>query len=67
MYEPISHIAFENARADIFCFDNGTEVKEYHAMIHVSSPQLPFAKQLEAVLHAYAHIFSAMPPTSRTR
>ena len=65
MYEPISHIAFENARADIFCFDNGTEVKEYHAMIHVSSPQLPFAKQLEAVLHAYAQLIEvSLPGTS---
>ena len=26
---------FENAYADVFCFDCGTEVKEYHAMIHL--------------------------------
>ena len=46
-------IQFENAVADVFQFDNGTEVREYHAMIHVSETRLPFAKQLEAVLNAY--------------
>ncbi len=49
----IQNIQFETARADIFSFDNGTEVREYHAMIHVSQTGLPFAKQLEAVLNAY--------------
>ena len=44
---------FENAFAEVFKFDNGTEVKEYHAMIHVRTPRLSFAKQLEAVLNAY--------------
>ena len=62
MNEQFSHIAFENARADVFCFDNGTEVKEYHAMIHVSTPQLPFAKQLEAVLNAYNQLIDATLP-----
>ncbi|MBP3775888.1 MAG: hypothetical protein IJ069_05245 [Prevotella sp.] len=44
---------FENAFAEVFKFDNGTEVKEYHAMIHVRTPRLSFAKQLETVLNAY--------------
>ena len=44
---------FENAFADVFQFDNGTEVREYHVMIHVSSSRLSYAQQLEAVLGAY--------------
>lgn len=46
-------ITFEKAYAEIYQFDNGTEVKEFHAMIHVSELGLPFANQLEAVLNAY--------------
>ena len=53
MNERLLHIAFENASADVSCFDNGTEVKEYHAMIHVDSKRLPYSQQLEAVLNAY--------------
>ena len=58
MDERISHITFENASAEVFCFDNGTEVREYHAMIHVTTPSLPFAKQLEAVLNAYDQLLN---------
>ena len=54
MSQQLSHIEFNDALADISCFDNGTEAREYHALIHVSNPQLPFARQLEAVLNAYA-------------
>lgn len=53
---------FENAFAEVFKFDNGTEVKEYHAMIHVSVPRLPFAKQLEAVLNAYTVLIEEKLP-----
>ena len=53
MNEPFSHIAFENASADVSCFDNGTEVKEYQVMIHVDAKRLPYSQQLEAVLNAY--------------
>ena len=57
-------IQFENAYATIFQFDcpstegdtsqskNGTEVCEYHVMIHASSPK----QQLEAVLGAYGQL-----------
>ena len=51
-------IQFENARAEVFEFDNKTEVREYHAMIHVSTARMPFAKQLEAVLNAYTQLIS---------
>ena len=44
---------FENAFAEVYKFDNGTEVKEYHMMIHVNSPRLSYTKQLESVLNAY--------------
>ena len=53
MKNEIIHIAFDCAQADVFCFDNVTEVREYHAMIHVNNAMLPFAEQLEAVLTAY--------------
>ena len=53
MDHQLKTITFENAFAEVFKFDNGTEVKEYHAMIHVRTPRLSFAKQLETVLNAY--------------
>ena len=53
MNKQFSHIAFENASADISCFDNGTEVKEYQVMIHVDAKRLPYPQQLEAILNAY--------------
>ncbi len=51
-----NRIDFENACADVSCFDNGTEVKEYHAVIRVAQKRLPFSKQLEAVIGAYNHL-----------
>jgi len=46
-------LQFENAFADVFQFDNGTEVREYHVMVHAASGRLTYAAQLEAVLNAY--------------
>lgn len=63
MNENLSHYSFENASADVFCFDNDTEVKEYHAMIHVDGQRLTYAKQLEAVMNAYNGLLSLMPNT----
>ena len=51
-----TRIDFENAYADVSCLDNGTEVKEYHAVIRIAQKRLPFSKQLEAVLGAYNHL-----------
>ena len=51
-----TRIDFENTCADVSCFDNGTEVKEYHAVIRVAQKRLPFSKQLEAVIGAYNHL-----------
>ena len=61
MIEQLSCIEFENARADVLCFDNGTEVKEYHAMIHVSAKPLTYAQQLEAVMNAYHGLLDRLP------
>ena len=63
MIEQLSRIEFENARADVLCFDNGTEVKEYHAMIHVSAKRLTYAKQLEAVMNAYQGLLDRLLDT----
>ena len=48
-----TRIEFENAYADLSCFDNGTEVREYHAVIHVAQKRLTYSKQLEAIIGAY--------------
>ena len=63
MSKQLSRIDFENARADVLCFDNGTEVKEYHAMIHVSQQRLTYAKQLEAIMNAYQGLLDRLPDT----
>ena len=47
------HFQFENAFADVFKFENGTEVCEYHAMIHAASSRLSYTQQLEAIINAY--------------
>lgn len=46
-------LQLEKAYATISLFDNGTKVREYHAMIHVGDATLPYHEQLEAVLNAY--------------
>ena len=48
-----TRIEFENTYADVSCFDNGTEVKEYHVVIHVTKKRLTFPKQLDAIIGAY--------------
>ena len=58
-----SRIDFENACADIICFDNGTEVKEYQAIIHVSQKRLTYLQQLEAVMNAYHGLLDQFPDT----
>ena len=63
MNENLSHFDFENACADILCFDNGSEVKEYHAIIHVSQKRLTYAQQLEAVMNAYNGLLDRLPDT----
>ena len=43
----LNTIQLKKAHADIFKFDNDTEVAEYHVMLHVDDPCLSFPEQLE--------------------
>jgi len=61
MNERTKHMESEYSRTDVTCYDNGTEVREYHAMIHVKSPLLPFPQQLEAVMEAYKQLLETFP------
>ncbi|MBP3842287.1 MAG: hypothetical protein J6E29_01440 [Prevotella sp.] len=46
-------IELTDAQAEVFTFDNGTEVKEHHVMIHADGCHRTFLQQLNAVLDAY--------------
>lgn len=46
-------LTFDNAEARIFGFDGGTEVEEFHLMLSVTNPMLPYREQLEAIFSAY--------------
>ena len=61
MEERTKKIDYQNARAEVFSFDNGTEVKEYHVMIHANSALTSFEAQLEAVLNAYTELLEQLP------
>jgi enamine deaminase RidA (YjgF/YER057c/UK114 family) len=63
MNQKLTHIDFEHAGADVFCFDSGTDVREYHAMIQITDRRLPFAAQLEAVISAYDDLLNRLPDT----
>ena len=63
MNQKLTHIDFEHAGADVFCFDSGTDVREYHAMIQITDRRLPFAAQLEAVISAYDELLDRLPDT----
>ena len=49
----VKTITFEKAHAEVSKFDNGTEVREYHVMLHVDDATLTYSEQLEAILNAY--------------
>ena len=49
-------LEYKNAFAEITMFGNGTEVREFHIMIHANSSRLPFIQQLEAVMETYNQI-----------
>lgn len=57
----ILHFDFKNARADVSCFKNGSEVNECHAMVHVASPLLNYNEQVEAVVNAYGELLGQLP------
>ena len=51
-------LEYKKAFADISMFDNGTEVREFHIMIHVKSTRLSFTQQMETVMDAYNQIIN---------
>ena len=50
-----------NTSTIVTCFDNGTDVREYHAIIQVTTGSLPWAQQLDAVMSAYQDLLSSVP------
>ena len=52
----IQHIDYTNANADVFAFDRGEGVKEYHAIMHVTDCRLTFHAQLDALMNAYQQL-----------
>lgn len=51
----------KDASIIVSCFDNGTPVREYHAMIQVTAAGLTFAQQLETVMGAYQQLLDRFP------
>lgn len=50
-----------NTSTIVTCFDNGTDVREYHAIIQVTTGSLSWAQQLDAVMGAYQDLLSNVP------
>ena len=61
MNQKLLSIDSANARTVVSCFNNGTSVCEYHAIIQVSTANLPYAQQLEAVMGAYQQLLDRFP------
>ena len=49
-------VKFENADAEISCFTNNTEAKEYHITVHITNTGLDFCQQLETLINAYNEV-----------
>ena len=49
-------IKLNKARAEVYVLDNGSEVREAHAMIHADNIGMTYREQLDAVLDAYASL-----------
>jgi enamine deaminase RidA (YjgF/YER057c/UK114 family) len=54
---------YDKAKAEVFGFQSGGEVNEYHAMIHAEDRSADFNLQLEAVLDAYDRLRKELPET----
>jgi enamine deaminase RidA (YjgF/YER057c/UK114 family) len=50
-----------NTSTIVTCFDNGTDVREYHAIIQVTTGSLSWDQQLDAVMGAYQDLLSNVP------
>ena len=44
---------FDNASVEVFEFEMGQGVSEYHLMVHVCDPTLTYQQQVDALLNAY--------------
>lgn len=55
---------FENSIAWISCFDNHTDVKEYHVMLQITNPHLDFQEQLIEIINTYTAIRKQLNATS---
>ncbi|MBR1733418.1 MAG: hypothetical protein IJ729_06765, partial [Alloprevotella sp.] len=51
--QTLQTITYAGAQAEVFTFDNGTEVTEHHVMLHLTDPAQDFSQQLVALLNAY--------------
>ncbi|MBQ8047079.1 MAG: hypothetical protein IJ196_04045 [Prevotella sp.] len=49
-------VANKHTTAKVFCFDNGTETREYHVVITVNDRLLSYQQQLEALQDAFHDI-----------
>ena len=49
-------VSLADARAEIFTFENGSEVSEHHVVIHVDGHQRTYQQQLDALLDGYRYI-----------
>ncbi len=52
----IRHIDYTNANADLFTFDCGEGVKEYHTILHATDCRQSFHDQLNALMNAYQQL-----------
>ena len=49
-------IKLNKARAEVYVFDNGSEVREAQVMIHADNIGMTYAEQLDAILDAYTSL-----------
>ena len=49
-------IKLNKARAEVYVFDNGSEVREAQVMIHADNIGMTYKEQLDAILDAYASL-----------
>lgn len=46
-------IKLKDAYAEVFCFSNNTDAKEYHIAVHINNTRLNFRQQLETLINSY--------------
>jgi len=49
-------VKLNDAYAEVFCFANNTEAREFHITVHVTNTELNFNQQLETLIDAYNEI-----------